>query len=66
MSLKVITGVRNGVVEQLVEDVRERAREYGFSFSGVRRAQRLARESAEVLNLDATEHEIFEAACRLA
>lgn len=64
-AMTVVTGIRDEVVESIVDDVKERAREYGFSYSGSQ-AQRLAAESAELLDLGATEAEIFEAACRLA
>lgn len=66
LGLTLIESLREDVVEDIVGDVRERARKYGFSFSGARRAEELARESAELLGLDATEAELFEAACRLA
>ncbi len=60
-------GLREALIEDIVDDVRQRARDYGFSIAGGRQAERLARESAEVLGLDdMTEDELFEAACRLA
>jgi hypothetical protein len=64
--LKLISGLRNDLIEELVDDVRDRARDYGFSYSGYKAALRLVRESAEVLDSDATEAEMFEAATRLA
>ncbi len=58
--------LREEVVEALVDDVRDRAAQYGFSYSGPRQAERLARESADVLDLDATDAEVQEAVSRLA
>lgn len=61
-----VDATREHVVETLVDDVRARAAKYGFSYSGQRQAERLARESADVLDLDATDAEVLEAASRLA
>lgn len=62
-----IPEIRKEVVDDIVEDVRNRARKYDFSSTGSLQARQwLAQESSEVLNSDATEQEILEAANRLA
>ncbi len=58
--------LREDVVEELVLDVRRRMRRHGFSVDGGEQAQELVAESNEVLGLEATEAELFEAALRLA
>lgn len=58
--------LREDIVQELVDDVRERARKFEFSVQGGVQAQELAAESNEWLGLKATEAEIFEAALRLA
>lgn len=57
---------RSDVIDDLVEDVKERARKYGFSAQGWQRAVECVAESNEVLNLDATPAEKFAAASHLA
>lgn len=58
--------LREDIVQEMVDDVLERARKYGFSVQGGEHAEELAAESNRLLKLDATEDEIFEAALRLA
>lgn len=58
--------IREDIVEELVEDVRSRARKYGFAIQDGEQAEELAHESNDLLNLSATQAEIFEAALRLA
>lgn len=57
--------IREDVVEDVVADVRDRARVYGFSYSGRHAAMRLVQESAEVLDLDITPQELEQAIERL-
>lgn len=64
MGLELKVG-RSDVIDDLVEDVKERARKYGFSAHGWKRAVECVAESDEVLNLDATPAEKFAAASHL-
>lgn len=57
---------REDVIAAIVEDVRARAADYGFSYHGTRRAERLVNESVAVLQLNATDEEISEAIAQLA
>lgn len=51
-------GIREDIVKDVVDDVRERARDYGFSHSGYDNARELALASAEVLNVELTDDEL--------
>lgn len=61
----LVLPVNEDMVQQLVDDVKERAEQFEFSHTGYENALNLVRESAEVLNLDATEREMQVAAERL-
>lgn len=50
--------VRKDVVSDVVEDVRTRAREFGFSYAGHNQARRLALDSAEALQVELTAAEL--------
>ena len=65
MNLTVQAG-RKEVIEDLLEDVRERARRHAFSVHGWARALECVANTNEVLNMDATPAEQFAAASHLA
>lgn len=65
MNLLVRSG-RKEIIETLVDDVKSRARRHSFSTHGWARAFECVADSNEVLNLDATPGEQFDAASQLA
>lgn len=61
-----VSSMREGVIEQIMEDARERARDQGCEITGPNVAMGWAQLSAEVLGLDPTQEELMTAAERLS
>lgn len=61
----ILQRLREDVVEDLANDVRDRARRHGFSYSGYATARQLARVSAKVLLINASELELTQVASRI-